>query len=76
MDMRQLVGMNVRRTRIAIGMTQEVLAERTGHTQQYISKLESGRRNPTVITLFEFAQVLGTTPAALITPDEGSNATA
>jgi transcriptional regulator with XRE-family HTH domain len=76
MDMRKIVGLNVRRTRIAAGLKQEALAELVGHTQQYISKLESGRRNPTIITLFEFAQALGTTPAALVSPpnDTGEEA--
>jgi transcriptional regulator with XRE-family HTH domain len=69
MDMRRLVGLNVRRARLALGLTQEAVAEATGRTQQYISGLESGRRNPTVITLLEFAQVLKTTPYDLLKPD-------
>lgn len=68
MDMRRLVGQNVRRARLARGLTQEKLAETTGRTQQYISGLEAGRRNPTVITLFEFAEALGVTPAKLVSP--------
>lgn len=40
------------------GLTQEQLAERSGFSQQYISKLEKGRRNPTVVTLYEIAQGL------------------
>jgi transcriptional regulator with XRE-family HTH domain len=66
MDMRKLVGDNVRRVRGEIGITQEQLAERSGFSQQYISDLERGRRNPTVVSLFELAQALGTTPVALI----------
>ena len=68
MDMRRLVGRNARHFRLACGLTQEQLSERSGLTQQYISGLEQGRRNPTVVTLFELAQALDTTPAALITP--------
>lgn len=68
MDMRRLVGGNVRRLRLAAGMTQEQLAERAGFGQQYISDLERGRENPTVVTLFELGQVLGATPAELVTP--------
>ena len=49
--------------------TQERLEELTGHSQQYLSDLERGRRNPTVVTLFELAQALGCTPADLVTPD-------
>lgn len=68
MDMRRLVGGNVRRFRLAAAMTQEQLAERAGFGQQYISDLERGRENPTVVTLFELSQVLGVTPVDLITP--------
>lgn len=66
MDMRKLVGRNVRRLRLAAGMTQEEYAERSGFSQQYISDLERGRRNPTVVSLFELAQPLGASPAELI----------
>ena len=68
MDMRRLVGTNVRRLRLARDLSQEQLAEKVGKTQQYISGLENGRRNPTIITLYEFAQVLDATPAELLTP--------
>lgn len=59
MDMRRLVGDNVKRLRLAGGLTQEQFAERSGFSQQYISDLERGRRNPTVVSLFELAQALG-----------------
>ena len=49
--MRKLVGRNAARLRQAAGLTQEELAERSGFSQQYISKLEKGGRNPTVVTL-------------------------
>ena len=68
MDMRKLVGRNVRRIRLARGLTQERLSEVSGFTQQYISGLERGRRNPTVVTLFELAQALGAKPVDLIDP--------
>jgi transcriptional regulator with XRE-family HTH domain len=69
MDMRRLVGTNVRALRLAKGWTQEQFAERSGFSQQYISGLESGRRNPTVVSLFELAQALSVTPADLLRPD-------
>ena len=68
MDMRRLVGSNVRAFRLAKGWTQERFAEKSGFSQQYISGLESGRRNPTIVSLFELAQALGTTPEALLHP--------
>lgn len=69
MDMRRLVGRNVRRQRIERGLTQEQLAERSGFSQFYISGLENGRRNPTVVSLYELAQALGVSHVDLVTPD-------
>jgi transcriptional regulator with XRE-family HTH domain len=66
MDMRKLVGRNVRRLRVKKGLTQEQFAERSGFSQQYISSLENGRRNPTVVTLCELADALGATPIELL----------
>lgn len=57
--MRALVGTNVRVVRLAAGMTQEELAERSGFSQQYISGLERGKRNPTIVSVYELAQALG-----------------
>lgn len=57
--MRALVGRNVRRYRLKKGLTQEEFAEKSGFSQQYISGLEKGHRNPTVVTLYELAQALG-----------------
>jgi transcriptional regulator with XRE-family HTH domain len=69
MDMRRLVGRNVKRIRLKKGLTQEQYAERSGFTQQYISGLEQGRRNPTVVTVFELAQALGVGHVDLVAPD-------
>jgi transcriptional regulator with XRE-family HTH domain len=70
MDMRKIVGRNVRRIRTARGLTQEELSHLSGFTQQYISDLERGLRNPTVVTLFELGQALGATPTDLICPSD------
>ena len=59
MDMRKLVGRNVKRIRQERGLTQEQLAERSGFSQQYISGLEQGRRNPTIVSIYELATALG-----------------
>lgn len=60
--MRRLVGKNFARLRKARGLTQEQVSDRSGFSQQYLSGLEKGNRNPTVITLFELARCLETTP--------------
>jgi transcriptional regulator with XRE-family HTH domain len=76
MDMRRLVGRNLRRIRDEKGVRQERLAELSGFGQQYISDIERGRRNPTVVTLFHLASALGVTPADLVAFDEGEPAEA
>lgn len=53
MDMRKLVGENTARIWREKGLMQEALAEKSGLSQHYISGLESGHRNPTIVTLFE-----------------------
>lgn len=70
MDMRKLVGRNLARLRRRKNMTQERLAEISGFSQQYISGVEQGRRNPTVVTLYELAQALGVSHVELVRPDK------
>ena len=76
MDMRRLVGRNFARIRRAKGLTQEQVEERSGHSQQYLSSLERGRRNPTVVTLFELAQALEVSHVELIMPDDDDETSA
>lgn len=70
MDMRKLVGRNFGRLRKEKGFTQERFAETSGFTQQYVSGLERGRRNPTVVTLFHLASALGVSHVDLVQPDD------
>ena len=70
MDMRKLVGRNFERLRREKGFTQERFSEASGFTQQYISGLERGRRNPTVVTLFHLASTLGVSHVDLVIPDD------
>ena len=69
MDMRRLVGRNVARIRRAQGLTQEQVEERSGFSQQYLSGLERGRRNPTIVSLYLLAQALGVSHVDLVRPD-------
>jgi len=69
MDMRHLVGRNFARLRAASGLTQEQLAERCGVSQQYLSGLEKGKRNPTVVTLYLIAEGLGVSHVELVRED-------
>lgn len=74
MDMRSLVGRNFARLRREKGLTQENVEELSGFSQQYLSDLERGRRNPTVITLYELAQALGVSHVDLVLPDDEAKA--
>jgi DNA-binding XRE family transcriptional regulator len=67
--MRKLVGRNFARLRRKKELTQEEVSERSGLSQQYLSSLERGLRNPTVITLYELAQALGVSHVDLVRPD-------
>ena len=69
MDMRKLVGRNFKRIRKRKELTQEQVEERSGFSQQYLSALENGRRNPTIVTLYEIAQALGVSHLDLVRPD-------
>ncbi|MGB6658920.1 MAG: helix-turn-helix transcriptional regulator [Xanthobacteraceae bacterium] len=64
-DVRRLVGANVRRLRLAARLSQAELSERMGVDRAYVSGLESGERNPTIITLWNLAKALGVKTATL-----------
>ncbi|MEM6826365.1 MAG: helix-turn-helix transcriptional regulator [Pseudomonadota bacterium] len=68
MDMRKLVGENCARIRKDKGLTQEQLSDLCGLSQQYLSDLERGKRNPTIVTLYEIAQALKVSHVDLISP--------
>lgn len=70
MDMRKLVGRNFAKLRRQKGFTQETFAEVAGVTQQYVSDLERGLRNPTVVTLYHLASALGVSHVDLVVPDD------
>ncbi len=66
MDVRKIVGLNIRKARTAAGLSQEELAGRMGVEQYYISGLESGRRNITLVTLWKAAIALDVEPSMLV----------
>lgn len=71
-DVRRIVGRNVRRLRLAAGLSQADLADRMGVDRAYVSGLELGRRNPTVVTLWHIGKALGVRLRMLV--DEGRTA--
>jgi transcriptional regulator with XRE-family HTH domain len=68
MDVRKLVGRNFVRLRHEKGLTQEQVEERSGLSQQYISGLENGHRNPSVVTLYHLATALDVSLVELVQP--------
>ena len=72
MDARKVVGTNVKRYRSAAGLTQAELAVEMGVDRAYISGLELGQRNPTVVTIWHTAKALSVRPHQLLEEDESS----
>ena len=70
MDMKMLVGMNFARLRKSKGLTQEQVSEKSGLSQQYLSDLERGKRNPTIVTIYEISQALDVSHVDLVKPLE------
>ncbi len=66
MDMRKKVGANVRNFREKADFSQEELADRSGLHRTYISGVERGVRNPTVLVLAKIAKALGVDASLLL----------
>lgn len=58
MDVRQRVGLNLQKLRRARGLTQEELSARADIHQTYLSGLEGGKRNPSLLLLARLADAL------------------
>ena len=72
MDIQQLVGQNVRRFRKERGLSQEDLAFESGIHRTYISGVERGVRNPTIVILEEIAAALDVPTWELVKDHEDS----
>lgn len=70
MDLRRVVGKNVRATRESAGLSQEELAYRASVHVTYLSGVENGRRNPTVLVVGRLADALNTTASALLAHED------
>ncbi|MDP3675571.1 MAG: helix-turn-helix transcriptional regulator [Novosphingobium sp.] len=66
MSVRKRVGANLRRAREAEGISQEELADRSGLHRTYVSGVERGIRNPTVIVLEKIAKALKVKTSSLL----------
>lgn len=66
MDLRGTIGANVKRLRLAAGLTQEELAVKAASDQRFISEMERGERNLTIDNIENIAVTLGTTVVVLV----------
>lgn len=65
-DYRKIVGRNVRCLREQLGISQEELGFRSDLDRTYVSGVERGVRNPTVMVLARLATALGVEPSVLL----------
>ena len=66
MDLRRVVGHNVKHWRTKRGFSQEELAFRSELHRTYVSAVERGIRNPTVLIVGKLAAALGVRPVMLL----------
>ena len=66
MDIRRVFGATVRRYRIAAGLSQEAVAVKMGVDRAYVSGMERGQQNVTLLTMWHLAEALEVRPAAFL----------
>ena len=64
-DPRVQLGKSVRKKRLALGLSQEALAERADLHWTYIGGIERGERNVSLLNIVRIARALEMTPARL-----------
>ena len=69
---RQLFSQNVRKARIAKGLSQEELAELAGLHRNYVGGVERGERNISVDNMEKIARALATTIPGLLQETEAT----
>jgi transcriptional regulator with XRE-family HTH domain len=74
MELKVLIGGNVRRLRLAAGLSQEELVHRAGIDRTYLSDIERGISNPTVQMLSDIAAVLAVPLVVLLVPMDRAHA--
>lgn len=67
------IGNKIKELRMQKGLTQEELADRTELSKGFISQLERDLTSPSIATLIDLLQVLGTTPKEFFDDDKKEN---
>jgi transcriptional regulator with XRE-family HTH domain len=65
-DIKKVLGKNVKAFREKKGWSQDDLSDISDLHRTYISGIERGTRNPTIVVVYKIANALTTTPAALL----------
>ena len=64
------IGAKIKQTRLKLGLTQEELAARTELSKGFISQLERNLTSPSIATLVDILEALGTDTAAFFTASD------
>lgn len=65
-DWRRIVGGNIRRLRLERGLTQEEVAFRAKIDLTYMSGIERGKRNPSLLVMARIAKALSADPVEFL----------
>ena len=65
----RFIGSTIFELRTSRGMTQKKLARKAGIHVSYVSDIEQGKRNPSLLVLVNIANTLGVEPAELLKRD-------
>jgi transcriptional regulator with XRE-family HTH domain len=66
MTLEAAFGQVIRQLRSDLGVSQEKLSFESGLDRSFISQLECGLRQPSLVTIFQLAKALQTSPARII----------
>ena len=65
-DPKVALGQSIRSRRLAVGLSHEKLAEAAGLHWTYISSIERGKRNVSLVNIVRIAKALGVSPSELL----------
>lgn len=71
-ELQRVVGENLRRHRLRLGLSQEAFAEKLGVHRTYMGGVERGERNLTLQTVEKLAETVNVPPLDLLTQPPAS----